>query len=723
MKSFMNNVLSVLKNYRHVICILVTAIFVTLGVFVFNRSLWRIVESARNVGTSVAYWFMDMFDASDKVVATVTELPQPPPWHSSTSTTEVFLPESWQAFGEKWNAYWTAWADWYMFVDYLVFLLEVVLYSITISFDVLLILLLLRLIFKKYLGKQNTKDDIESKSLKSFKVVSSYTYRPVKHFLIDLCLFIRNSLYWKIWLVIWAAYAGVVSFALETVAFLFYFTTAFDVVSLYTYFYKIAYDLSTFFEVIPMFIRIIAAVIVYELVCRKIGYDGLYHRERCNRGFINERGVVTIVWGEMGVGKTALITDCMLSAEVQLRDDAYEVILETDMKFPKFTWATFERQLRQAIYFHVIYDVWSCRRWIRKKRALWEKSNCKESIFGYDYERYGLTYDDKLKLVNIWSALEDYACAYLIYTVQSSLIVANYSIRVDSLLCDLGNFPLWNCDFFKRDSRLLDSFSRHCKILDFDMLRLGRIMLKNNPNRNAYGFGVWGVTEFDKERKNTPELKDVKADADECNQRNDLFNVLLKMSRHACVIANRVFVKVFADLQRPESLGADCRELGEVTYIEEKSTIEPVLPFFSLYYIFEAIIDWVFQPFRSIYLEYRSNRSDNTLPLYLFKNLEAKLQHIKERTRNVFGSATLSLELQSGRMDGESKKRKWYRMPKKIYSRRYTTDCQQAIFERRAEYNYVGIDDLREYADDMANSEELIYQNSHMQVELLRCVS
>ena len=99
------------------------------------------------------------------------------------------------------------------------------------------------------------------------------------------------------------------------------------------------------------------------------------------------------------------------------------------------------------------------------------------------------------------------------------------------------------------------------------------------------------------------------------------------------------------------------------------------------------------------------------------------MQHIKERTRNVFSSQTLALELQSGRMDGQPKKRKWYRMPKKIYSRRYTTDCQQAIFERRAEYNYVGIDDLREYADDMANGEELISQNSHMQVELLRCVA
>lgn len=59
--------------------------------------------------------------------------------------------------------------------------------------------------------------------------------------------------------------------------------------------------------------------------------------------------------------------------------------------------------------------------------------------------------------------------------------------------------------------------------------------------------------------------------------KNDLFNVLLKMSRHTCVVSNRIFMKIFADLQRPESLGTDARELGEVMYIREKG--EPTLTF------------------------------------------------------------------------------------------------------------------------------------------------
>ena len=714
------------KNYRHIICLSVTVLLVTLGVFVFNGSAWRLWESLCDFFSSLAYWFLGCFGFYDVFAPTSIELPTLPLWHEvfPTNVPIIFLPETWEMFAEWLERYWEIFFNFRVVLDYVFFLLELVLYTVSYLYNFILLFLVGYLLFWLYVRAQNNDDDVESEALKRFKSFQDTVLSAIRRFFVELFVFVRiHKAYWIIWGVLTLIYVGAASIVLSVLAYLFYWSTSLDLFNLYVLLYKVVYDLAMFFETVPLVITLALVITVNELNCRRIAYNGLYHRERCNRGFVNERGVVTIVWGEMGVGKTALITDCMLSAEVQLRDDAYEVILETDMKFPNFTWATFERQLRQAIYFHVIYDVWSCRRWIRKKRELWEKSNCRERIFGYDYERYGLTYDDKLKLVNVWSALEDYACAYLIYTVQSSLIVANYSIRVDSLLYDLGNFPLWNCDFFKRDSRLLDSFSRHCKILDFDMLRLGRIMLENNPNRNAYGFGVWGVTELDKERKNTPELKDVKADADECNQRNDLFNVLLKMSRHACVIANRVFVKVFADLQRPESLGADCRELGEVTYIEDKSQLEPVLPFFSLYHIFEVVIDWAFQPFRSIYAQYRVNRSDNTLPLYLFKNFESRLQHIKERTRNVFGAQALTLELQSGRMNGEPKKRKWYRMPKKIYSRRYTTDCQQAIFERRAVNNFVGIDDFREYADDMANGEELIYQNSHMQVELLRCVA
>ncbi|MBR4309424.1 MAG: hypothetical protein IKT79_00175, partial [Akkermansia sp.] len=143
---------------------------------------------------------------------------------------------------------------------------------------------------------------------------------------------------------------------------------------------------------------------------------------------------------------------------------------------------------------------------------------------------------------------------------------------------DLGNFPIWDCDFFKRDSRLIDGFSRHSHILDYDMVRLGAQMIENNPNRYAFGWGVWVYTELDKDAKNTLEQQELKASDEECNQKNDLMHVMFKMSRHACMIRNRNFVRIIADMQRVENITANLRQVGQVALISEKEEPKVVLP-------------------------------------------------------------------------------------------------------------------------------------------------
>ena len=69
------------------------------------------------------------------------------------------------------------------------------------------------------------------------------------------------------------------------------------------------------------------------------------------------------------------------------------------------------------------------------------------------------------------------------------------------------------------------------------------------------------------------DLRGVKKDSFECNQLNDLFNTWLKMLRHSATVSNYPFVRVIFDEQRPESLGADLREVcDKVIFIEEKET-------------------------------------------------------------------------------------------------------------------------------------------------------
>lgn len=712
-----------LKVINHCICVAITLGVLALGVFAFPNALGRLVESARDLGLSIGYFFAELFGIEHTITPTVIDLPKIPFWDFPVSgdAPSAFLPDNWKEFQNSFVAYWRLWATAANFKGYIALLGDMLFWVCMAVLFVMPFALLIYIYIGRYTKKQNNDYDIDSKPLRAFKWLSAHTYLPVRGFIVQLVYFIRERKpYYTVWLCLLLWYANAFTVIIEFIAYYLYFTISLDIGSIYMQVYKLFIDLSVPVSAIPVWCWIVIAWLILNYISKKIAYNQLYHNERKNRGFINERGVVTFVYGVMGAGKTTQISDMALSTEVQFRDSAFEIILETDMQFPYFPWCNLENELKCAMNYHVVYDISSCRRWVRKKAKRWKKRPCRQKLFDYDYERYGLNYDDKLKLVDVWAAIEDYACAYFIYTVQSSLLISNYSIRSDNLMSDLGNFPLWNTDFFKRDSRLIDSYSRHAHILDFDMLRLGKQMLQDNPNRNALGFGVYIVSEIDKERKNTPELKDKKIDAtaEECNQKNDLFNVLLKMIRHACVVANKVFVKVFADMQRPSSLGADALELGEVVDIESVGDMCPALPFFSPFWLFDLLFGWLKSKFDNFYINYRYVRADNTLFLYLLKSVTAKLAHYRDGMYNLFGSQMLALRVERGSREGDVLSRKYYRMPKKIYSKRFSTDCLSGIFETRAATNYVGIDDLAEYADIMATPVELAAQNSHFQKEI-----
>ena len=118
-------------------------------------------------------------------------------------------------------------------------------------------------------------------------------------------------------------------------------------------------------DFLPWWALLVAGVWILNKVAANIAYAELYHGERRNRGFINERGVVTVVYAPMGAGKTALITDMALSAEVELRDQALEIILECDLQFPNFPWINLEDDLKAAFAAHTVFSVPSCVEYMR----------------------------------------------------------------------------------------------------------------------------------------------------------------------------------------------------------------------------------------------------------------------------------------------------------------------------------------------------------------------
>ena len=512
------------------------------------------------------------------------------------------------------------------------------------------------------------------------------------------------------WAVIWSYSFDLIAAALEFFAYYFYFVMAFDFASLYTQVYKLLLDLSVPFMTIPLWAWACVGFLLFDRFRKKFALQRLEHFEMRNRGFINARPIVFMVCGTMGKKKTTLITDMALSQEVMFRDKAFEKILENDLKFPYFPWINLENELKLAMEHHEVYNLATVRKFVAKKAMRWRRDPMRARIFGYDYERFGTEYDDKLKVVDVWDVIEIYAQLYFIYVIQSSLLIANYSVRADGILNDLGNFPLWNSDFFRRDSRLMESFSRHAHILDFDSLRLGRKVIEENRNANSFEFGVVLITEVGKERGNKVELSEKKKSDTATNQKNDNFNGWLKMVRHSATVDNFPFVRVITDEQRPESWGADARDLCEIVHVQESGETRLAMPFFSLA---ELLYSWLFGRFSGLYYRYRFIRSDNTLTMYLLKSATAQIFRYYSGIYNRFGYCRLRVRVESGTQDGEYNENNYFLMSKKIYSKRFSTDCFSDFFTEKALRSPVGIDDLKEYVTEKATFAELGAQHSY----------
>ena len=713
-------------DYRHIICILITLGFVALGIFRFFGCIGRIIESVRDCGLSVAYYFCEIFEIPHHITPTVNELPKIPFFDFPSQTPDVPtvpavpsvpIPDNWEKFKINWSAYWRLWATKENFFGYLSAVGNVLYIFSKVIVIIIPFILLVWLLLRCILKTQNNDYDKDSKPLTIFKRITAHTYTPIKTWLIGFVGFIREyKNYYIMWLCLWALYFNAFAILIEFIAYYLYFVVSFDFLNIYRQVYKLFIDLSVAVTFIPLWAWGVVGLVALDKFRKNIAYGVLNHFERRNRGFINARPIVSMICGTMGKKKTTVLTDMALSQEAMFRDKAFEKILENDLKFPNFPWINLENELKRAMEYHEVYNLATVRKFVVKKRSRWQKTQTRERLFNYDYERYGLEYDDKLKVVNVWEVIEIYAQLYFIYVIQSSLLISNYSVRVDGILSDSGNFPLWNADFFKSDSRLIDSYSRHAHILDFDSLRLGKKVIEDNPNANNFEFGIVLVTEIGKERGNNLELSDKKKKDETTNQKNDMFDSWIRMVRHSATVDNYPFVKVVTDEQRPENWGANGRELCEIIRIKESGETRLAMPFFSLA---ELLYGWLYNKFAGLYYEYRYNRGDNTLLMYLLKGLTAKMRDYYTGIYNRFGYCVATVDVESGTLDGKTEANKYYLMSKKIYSKRFSTDCFSDFFTVKALRSPVGINDLNEYATEKATFGELAMQNSYFVTDLL----
>jgi hypothetical protein len=712
------------EKWLHALGVLLIAACVAFTVFRFPNAFGRLLESIRDLGISVAYYFCEMFGLPHNFAPTVIDLPQIPFFGGSTLPPDTppvaLIPDTTEGFASKWQAFWQAFIRREYILGYLATLANGLYYFARVLMFVLPFILLVYLMVRRALRKENNDYNRDTKPLRRFKWLAAHTYVPGKRVVQAVIgFFAAHRQYVYVWLAVWLLNFNIITVFVEFVAYYLYFTASFDIASLYRQVYKLFLDLSAPFGFIPLWVWGLAVFGFVLWWRRQIGYGILQRMEMRNRAFIADRPIVIMACGTMGKKKTTMITDMALSQEVMFRDKAFEKILENDLKFPSFPWINLEKELQYAMASHEVYNLASVKKWADKRATCFAAAPTRANCFDYDFARYGLTYNDNLQVHELFDVLKTYAQLYFIYVIQSGILLSNYSIRTDNVFVDGGNFPVWNTDFFKRDTRLQAAYSRHSHILDFDMLRLGKKVIEDNKRADAFEFGVVNMTEIGKERGNTLELREVKRNVDDTNQKNDGFTNWLKLVRHSATVDNFPFVKVITDDQRPTSWGADARELCDIVHIRDSGETRLVMPFFALS---ELLHGWLFRRFESTYRQYRVARGDNTLFMHLLKGVSSRLHSYYTRVYNTFSSCALTVQVESGTIDGKFDEKRYYLMSKKIYSKRFSTDCYNDYFTVKCLRSVYGLDDIAEYATETATVGELESQNSFFINELTNII-
>ena len=134
------------------------------------------------------------------------------------------------------------------------------------------------------------------------------------------------------------------------------------------------------------------------------------------------------------------------------------------------------------------------------------------------------------------------------------------------------------------------------------------------------------------------------------------------------------------------------------------------MPFFT---IEEMLNEWLFNWFINLYADFRFNRGDNTLLIYLLKKVTAFFYKRTVIAYNNYGYSISNIEKERGTMDGKTEKKKYYLMHKKIYSQRFSTDCFSDYFNDIAKNTKIGLNDYMEYQTEKATVTELKMQNSY----------
>ncbi len=699
------------KNEKYFVSFGLIGFSLILCVTLYRVCLQRLITGIKDCGSSFVYYFSFITGNGRKVIEpTVNHLPN--------VSIGDFLPFDLLEVQRKLGIFWSVFFDGDTFLGYLSFLLESL--SKVIIFGSLIVPTVFLLGY--LLVNQYTEQHIEVKQRKgrmnrffsSVMIAIKASWDYIQKYIEFLK---KHKGILGVLIVLWLINVNVMTIGFETIAWYFYWVSSFDFASIGTQLVKLTYDLIIMLWTLPGILWVVIGYKIFDVIRMKFAFEKLNHLESKNRGFDNSLPVATMICGTLAAGKTKTAVDIALSDQNEFRDRSLEMLDRNMMRFPNFNFMAYEASLKEAIAKEEIKNLYTARRYIRQKRFQFGRRPAPENIWGYDFRKYKKSYNNGLELIGVWKCLEFYAQEYFIYTMTTCLIISNIAIRSDLDPVDKGFFLSFNMDFFKRDPAKVKEYSAYSHIIDFDLFRIGCQMNKKNSIAGSFEFGVIVVSEIGKERQNTLELKEVKKNSTEANQKNDLFNAWLMTCRHAATVEGYSFIRFVCDDQRPTSWGAAARDICAVLNIKKTSDRRLtlrfcILPDFYMLVLIPKYFKW--------YNKVKKYGNENSPMVKNIHRVMGWLYAACERKLNVFSYYKETILREDGTLEGEGEECKYYLMPKKIYAGRYSTDCYKELFSNRVSEAGTSFYTIDTYKTACAMLEELKRQNSYFANDFIK---
>ena len=676
-----------------------------VGIFIFSilyavfRSgiaYSRLFTSICDLGISFAYYLTWFFPY--EITPTVNNIPE--------IDVTSFLPSTLEAFGSKLSNLWGNIWNKDNFLSYLSESSANIETFCKVAVIVIPLLLVVRLWIDSIINARNVDWNVKTKAYKVYEKFLDKTYYPAKKYIIDFIEFSKGHYYYELLLGLWACNLNISTIVISFVAWYVYFARAFTFLNVYIQFVKLGIDLAIFFKVSFLALSV---VIIYKLINymrESVADKNLDRLEAKLDKTVSDFPIAIYITGAPGTKKTSTVVNIALTKTIQYRNAALERMYKYFTYFPDFPWLRLEKQISMYMKQHKVYNLASIEHVYHTTEF---KFTSYKRNFGYDMNKYKTVYNDGVNDIGIWEAVETYAKLFFIYVIQSSLLVSNFSIREDYIVDNCGNLLLYDNNVYSHP--VTDKNSHFAHILNYDTLRVGRLLSENEKIRNSFEFGVLCGTEFGKERGSHLENLVVRKSDDKCNVKNDLLAYKMKFSRHGGIVDNYVFVTWFLDEQRVTSLEPEIRDCCDVIRLTKTSKPKLVYPF---YYFECAIYDLLKSIFKPLWVRYRHSHGNRTLLAYLVKHPIIMIMLYLERRMNKYTYFNVSYMRWNCGSEDDKKEESMPLVPLKVYKKRYATDTHKAFFRKRALNSELGLMDIPCYDSIVANEKELSMQNSFM---------